>query len=309
MNVETKTTRSGFLSWIYYVDQILRGNLTRDDRIAQSGIKFPVIGVSVVVILLGVIYGLCMGVFALISGAESSQYSKAFAQTFASMCKVPLLFGLTLVITLPSLYVFNALIGSKLPFISVFKLLIASLAVNLAVLASMGPILAFFSASTPNYSFIVLLNVALFSMSGFLGLSFLLQTLNRLAAAAETHPINVPQNIETDSPSTSLGESAEQQSDPETHVVDEDDVRIVSANLAAQPHRPLGPLDQPPNTQIEKPVKGVFVCWLIVFGLVGAQSGWILRPFIGAPNKEFQWFRARESNFFEAVLQSFWNLF
>ena len=55
-------------------------------------------------------------------------------------------------------------------------------------------------------------------------------------------------------------------------------------------------------------MKVVFRCWVIVFGLVGAQMGWVLRPFIGDPNREFQWFRERESNFFESVYHAFLNL-
>ncbi len=37
--------------------------------------------------------------------------------------------------------------------------------------------------------------------------------------------------------------------------------------------------------------------------------GWVLRPFIGNPNMPFTWFRARESNFFMAVLQAISHLF
>jgi hypothetical protein len=28
---------------------------------------------------------------------------------------------------------------------------------------------------------------------------------------------------------------------------------------------------------------------------------WVLRPFIGSPDRPFEWFRYRQSNFFEAV--------
>ena len=54
-----------------------------------------------------------------------------------------------------------------------------------------------------------------------------------------------------------------------------------------------------------KHVKTVFKLWVIVFALVGAQMGWVLRPFIGNPNLPFTWFRGRESNFFQAVLHTF----
>jgi hypothetical protein len=53
----------------------------------------------------------------------------------------------------------------------------------------------------------------------------------------------------------------------------------------------------------------VFNAWTLIYAVVGAQMGWILRPFIGAPSQPFQWFRARESNFFIVVWESFLRLF
>ena len=97
------------------------------------------------------------------------------------MVKIPLLFYLTLLVTLPSLYVFNALVGSRLTLATVVRLLVASLGVMVTVLASLGPIVAFFSVSTTSYPFMLLFNVVVCGVSGGLGLSFLLQTLHRLS--------------------------------------------------------------------------------------------------------------------------------
>jgi hypothetical protein len=47
----------------------------------------------------------------------------------------------------------------------------------------------------------------------------------------------------------------------------------------------------------------------LLFGLVGAQMGWVLRPFIGNPALPFTWFRPRTSNIFQAVLNALANLF
>lgn len=38
--------------------------------------------------------------------------------------------------------------------------------------------------------------------------------------------------------------------------------------------------------------------WLVLYGLVGSQMGWILRPFFGEPERPFQLFRQLESNFY-----------
>ena len=135
-------------------------------------------GSSLVAIVLSMVYGACMGTFALFSGRSANMM-----QVLASMIKVPALFFLTLLVTLPSLYVFNALVGSRLTVAAVVRLLVASLGVIVAVLASLGPIVAFFSVSTTSYPFILLFNVVIFGISGTLGMLFLLQTLHRLTLA------------------------------------------------------------------------------------------------------------------------------
>jgi hypothetical protein len=158
------------------------------------------------------------------------------------------------------------------------RLLVAALGVLLAVLASLGPIVGFFSAITTSYAFMVLLNVAVFAASGILGLGFLLQTLHRLSLAQD--------------PPRDPGISAPAQVPSELAFEDS------AGALEPMEHRP-----------ISRHVKVVFRCWIVLFGLVGSQMGWALRPFIGNPDRPFTWFRPRESNFFEAVYHAALNLF
>ncbi len=58
-----------------------------------------------------------------------------------------------------------------------------------------------------------------------------------------------------------------------------------------------------------KGTANVFRVWMFLYGIVGAQMGWLMRPFIGAPGLPFQIFRAVEGNFFTAVLQTLVRLF
>ena len=51
-------------------------------------------------------------------------------------------------------------------------------------------------------------------------------------------------------------------------------------------------------------MKTVFYCWILIFGLVGTQMAWVLRPFFGKPDGQFQWFCPRGSNFFEGVVEA-----
>lgn len=44
--------------------------------------------------------------------------------------------------------------------------------------------------------------------------------------------------------------------------------------------------------------------WIVIFGFVGTQMAWSLRPFIGSPEMGFQIFREQESNFYQGVWSS-----
>ena len=48
--------------------------------------------------------------------------------------------------------------------------------------------------------------------------------------------------------------------------------------------------------------------WLMLYGFVGSQLGWILRPFFSAPSESFEVFRPREGNFMSGVFNAFLNL-
>jgi hypothetical protein len=53
----------------------------------------------------------------------------------------------------------------------------------------------------------------------------------------------------------------------------------------------------------------ILLLWMLVFGFVGTQMAWSLRPYLGAPDLEFEWLRqAGEGNFYTAVWQSLKNL-
>lgn len=280
------------LKWLLHLDRILRGDVTRREEISDGQIKIDAVGVAVLIVVLGMIYGVCMGSFSLMKEVpEALQGSNdRYLQWFATIIKVPALFYLTLVVTFPSLYVFNALVGSRLTLVGLLRLLVASLAVNLAVLASLGPIVMFFSLTTKSYSFIQLLNVAAFTVAGVLGLAFLLQTLHRL-----TSPQISPQALPPLANETKPLD--EQPSDVKTD--------ILEAAFGAEPSA----LEMLQGETLGRHTRLVFGCWVVVFAVVGAQMGWVLRPFIGSPTQAFEWFRARESNFFEAVLHAFTALF
>lgn len=262
------------------LDRILRGDATRLSELRSGRIEVPAGGLALTLTVLGVFYGACMGAFAITGSGSGSPL-----QILASALKVPALFLLTLAVTFPSLYVFNALVGSRLRGDALLRLLAAALAVMMAVLASMGTIVLFFSFSTTSYPFMVLLNVIVFAIAGFLGLSFLLQTLHRISVAEQQARI----------------ESLERPADQPPPLPD--------ATPAPQASPTPGALERMEGHVLGRNEKTVFRIWVIIFGLVGAQMSWILRPFVGDPNLPFAWFRPRVSNFFTDVMQKIAELF
>lgn len=230
--------------------------------LAGGNVNLPLSQFIGAAVALGAIYGFFMGWFAVLNRTPVQ-----YVQLLAAMVKLPLLFLLTLLVSFPSLYVFNALVGCRLGFVATLKLLIGAIVVNLAVAASFGTILGFFTLSTTSYEFMVLLNVALLGLAGFVGLGFLLRVLRRVAlwqAVRLTNPQGFA-DVDKGGP-TPAGQPAE------------------------SPDSLLGPAN------------AVFRVWVVIFGLVGAQMAWLLRPFIGSPALPFEWFRPRSGNFFLSVL-------
>jgi len=295
---------TSFWAWIKQLDLILRGETTSPARLREGKFEVPVFGLAVVIDALGLAYGACMGLFSLTGSGNGS-----YMQIPASMLKVPALFLLTLIVTLPSLYVFNALVGSRLTMLSVVRLLVAALAVMLAVLASLGPIVGFFAICTTSYSFIVLLNVLVYAIAGLLGLKFLLQTLHRMTIARADQVV-VAVIPPPPSGGTAAADGPPTEGPPAQKVIPEHlGQRDFAPTTTTDNESELGPLDPIPDNVLGPHTRTVFRIWVLVFGLVGSQMGWLLRPFIGDPNLPFQWFRDREGNFFEAVATAFSSLF
>lgn len=274
------------------LDDLLRGNRTGQAQLAAGDIQFGLTLSIQAVILLGGVYGLCMGLFALTGGHEG-----AWLQLLASTLKLPSLFLLTLVVTCPSLYVFSVLAGSQLRFFPVLRLLLATSVVTVAVSASLAPILAFFTLSSRSYSFMVLLNVALLGAAGFVGLTFLRRALLVLMLA-----VTLPHPRPTGPTSTEQKDNAARA------------IASPSGESAPypDPHLPITTVrGAPVEDASRRQTAGlnIFRIWLLTYAVVGAQMGWLLRPFIGSPDTPFMLFRNRGGNFFEAVLSHLINVF
>ncbi|MEM9414850.1 MAG: hypothetical protein AAGA29_05155 [Planctomycetota bacterium] len=328
-------------TWFKQLDAVLRGDATKVSALRDGSLGVPVGGLTVVSILLAAAAGACMGSYGVVQPEGAG-----LIQVFASAVKLPMLFALTLAVTLPSLYVFNALVGSRLSVVSVLRLLVAANGVMLAVFASLGPIIIFFGLSTTSYPFMKILNVLAATIGGVLGLAFLLRTLHRLVLIQEANDAVKAQQaqdavaadftleFEPDAAAPPQAQAA-----PGTAPDTGSEAATPTPPAEADPNQPAVPPPpaMPPQayrvqrymqnrgqpvTAEEKltaldrytPVtpgkaKAVFRVWVIVYAIVGAQMGWVLRPFIGAPDVEFTWFRDKDSNFFLDFFENLGRLF
>lgn len=229
-------------SWLGRLDAVLRGGYTTAPAIAEGRVDVDVRQLGRLGLGLGAVYGASLGAYGLCHDGD-----QPWLQLLSSMLKLPLLFLLTLLVTFPSLYVFAALLRSPLGRLATLRLLLIAVVVDLAVLASLGPVFAFFAASTQSYQFLLLLNVVFCGAAGLVSLLVLRRA-----------------------------------------------TRAMFADLQA-PQQQSG--------------RRLLLLWCGVYGTVGAQMGWLLRPFLGAPGQPFELLRAREASFFEAVLHAVRGLF
>lgn len=252
-------------AWIHPITRILSRDSV-DDRTPLSLRQILYIGMAA-----SGVHGFTMGFYAWLDrGGEG------LLQCLLSALKVPLLFLATGMITLPSLLVFSQLLAIPLRAAVVAREAALMMALSSITLASLSPVLAFFSLNTRSYPFILLLNVLFFAIAGAIGLARLARALHvsldasvSVRAPAITEPVPDP---------------SEDQEPP------------------AQPR---------PAAARRQATKGAALLrlWFVVFALVGCQSAWMLRPFILAPDATFEVFCERGSHFFAAVLQAVGQLF
>lgn len=289
------------------IDSLLRGKRTTELALRDSAANLSVRTFAPAGIVLGAIFGLCMASYSL----ANRTFSESSQQALAAMVKLPALFLITLVISFPSLYVFNVLIGCRLGMRASLRLLVSAIVVNLAVAASLGPIVAFFAVSTQSYPFMVLLNVFMLALGGAIGLSFLARSLRTLAQQAASDEFDAMTATEQ------AGRSHD--AIAAMHAAKDGAGAMFSSGFA-DPGAPPSPSDEPIDPKADARIDFIrresflrertssanliFWIWVLLYAAVGGQTGWLLRPFIGHPNGPVEWFRPRSGNFFMGVLET-----
>ncbi|MBE9034936.1 actin-binding WH2 domain-containing protein [aff. Roholtiella sp. LEGE 12411] len=135
----------------------------------------------------------CSSIFLAIYGGIIGAYH-SWMQALSSAIKLPALYLITLLICLPTLYFANIIFGSKRTFSQHLALVLTAVSITSVLLFSFAPITLFFLITTNNYQFLILLNVFLFAITGFIGISSLYHATS-LVLEQENEGSNTRQKI------------------------------------------------------------------------------------------------------------------
>jgi hypothetical protein len=244
-----------------------------------------------------------------------------------SAVKLPLLFLVTLAICLPTLYLFNLVFGARLSVRQSLALVMVALTVTAMLAVAFAPISLFFLITAPDYGFFKLLNVAILALSALVGLRFLtggMRVLNEhglLAPAklAEVAPVSpavpaappavpgpagAPANGVTPAAPDAVPAQGVPAGTTTTAVAARSNPHLDALwqqQAAARRPQPV-PTPTPPSMTL-------LYVWILLFGFVGTQLAWTLRPFFGSPGMEFSLYRQIDGNFYAEIFRTIAGLF
>lgn len=239
------------------------------------------------------VYGAVLGSF----------HSPLMALTSAG--KLPLLFLVTLAICLPTLYLFNLVFGARLSISQSVALVMVALTVTAMLAVAFAPIALFFLITAPDYAFFKLLNVAILALSALVGLRFLtggMRVLNDHGLLAPKVAEVVAAPAEPAKALVTAGAPAD--NGAAAAPVAPAPAVPVPGFAQRPPHRPHQQVGQP-----TPPSMTLLYIWILLFGFVGTQLAWTLRPFFGSPDKDFSLYRDIDGNFYAEIFRTIADLF
>jgi hypothetical protein len=231
--------------------------------------------------------------------------SNGWLQALVSTVKLPLLFLATLAICLPTLYLFNLVFGARLSVLQTCALIMVAITVTAVLTFAFAPISLFFLITARSYAFFKLLNVAILALTALIGLRFLTSGMRALNEQVVVESMLSNQVVVTadvsqrELVSATVGGAAGPAAKPRTN----GDAPIAQQNQnAAKAKAPQPAAGERPASML------LLYIWILLFGFVGTQLAWTLRPFFGDPGKPFELFRDIEGTFYSDILSTLGSL-
>jgi hypothetical protein len=231
--------------------------------------------------------------------------SNGWLQALVSTVKLPLLFLATLAICLPTLYLFNLVFGARLSVLQACALIMVAITVTAVLTLAFAPISLFFLITARSYAFFKLLNVAILALTALVGLRFLISGMRALNEQVVVESMLSNQVVVTadvsqrELVSATVGGAADPPAKPPTN----GDARTARQNQnAAKAKAPQPAAGERPASML------LLYIWILLFGFVGTQLAWTLRPFFGDPGKPFEIFRDIGGTFYSDILSTLGSL-
>lgn len=220
--------------------------------------------------------------------------SHSWMQSLSSTIKLPIFYLLTLIICFPTLFFFNILFGSRSTAKQHFVILLTAISVISVLLFSLAPVTLLFMITAPNsYQFFKLLNVLIFGVTGVFGVKFLYEGMQLLSEDYKDRGIQlIPKSAES--------KYDDEYGTQEMQLVYESEIKSITQSKQDKSKKLTNQ-----NDEIGKKTRTTILrSWLFLYGFVGIQLGWFLRPFFGAPGTDFQLFRTIQGNFYLDVIHA-----
>ncbi len=241
-----------------------------------------------------------LAVYGAVLGASHSPLQAA-----SSAIKLPLLFLATLAICLPTLYLFNLIFGARLGMMQAVVLILTCVTVTSVLALAFAPISLFFLITANNYEFIKLLNVAILFLSAMVGLRFLTSGMAALNTYQERLEVERERLAGETVPAPVAASAAETVVEPN----DAGGTVAVKVLPKAPPVAAVRLTDPSPLPPTRPASMTLLYIWIALFGFVGTQLAWTLRPFFGSPHEEFEIFREIEGTFYADIFRTIGHLF
>lgn len=278
------------------LSRLLRGELTSPHALAAGQLQAMVRPLVLASAGLAVLYGGLMGSFALFSSEGRMLSGDAWLQVLSSAIKLPFLFFGALLITLPSLLVITSLMRLRLPLRALIALTFAMNGVALCLAASVAPITAFFGLTSgggyEGYTLTKALHIVALTISGLLGWGFFVRSAR---ASVQSSGGTMEDRVTSDLVPVHGGATLEDEQE-------ECNAEGRSAQGATQASASAHEGQAGPSAS--STTRRVLYAWSLLYTVVVLQLGWQLRPFVGNPRLEFEWFRAQGGNFFQNAYET-----
>jgi hypothetical protein len=163
----------GFTQDFAVVETILRDRQSFFEQIREGiGVPEKIRAMVVSSIAFLAVYGAVLG------------STHSLIQALSSAVKLPLLFLATMLICIPTLYVFSVLFGSNQRLHQSMALVLSAITVMAVLMLSFASITLFFMLTTSGYQFFKLLNVFFFMVAGIISMLFLIHGMRAASTSA-----------------------------------------------------------------------------------------------------------------------------